>query len=290
MREVIQYATTKDLNLLLGTLADCDLITEERADLFYAVVDELERRGELQKTPENEIEVFIENTKRVSKGRGDAEIPAKESHPLMKHLPKIVEDARRDRAERRQRRIALLRLPTITASVIVILLLTNAVALANGHDFLGSVARWSKDAVYFVFGTDSLDEPTKGVTKEYDSLKMTLDDLGVQVDLPKHIPDGFMFASIEPDEPDATSNIVAWYVNGDDEFSIRIMRISELADVRFSESDGAEHAEVYPEANGKYLITTNESRIKAIWYQGIYEIKLQGNITYEQLTQILDSI
>lgn len=291
MREVIQYATTEDLNQLLETLADCESVTEDRANLFYAVVDELQKRGDLQKTPEKEIEGFVRELKRKSAAtHAAAGVPDEQDHPLMKHLPRIFEDEKRDRAERRQRRMTFLRLPIAAASMIVILLLTNAVALANGYDFLGSISRWTKGAVYFVFGGDSAEKPTQGTTKHYDRLKITLEGVGIAVDLPKYIPEGFVFDSIEPDEPDEFSNIVAWFVSGDDYFSISLKRIAGASKARFNETDGEEHAEIYSKDNGQFMVTTNKSRVVAIWYQGIYEISIQGSITYEQLTQMLDSI
>jgi len=55
----------------------------------------------------------------------------------------------------------------------------------------------------------------------------------------------------------------------------------------FSEINDEEDSEVY---NGKYLITSNRSRMVAVWHQGDYELCIQGNLTYEELTKILDSI
>jgi sulfur carrier protein ThiS len=178
-----------------------------------------------------------------------------------------------------------LRSALVTAFVLAALFLTNAVTLAAGFDFFGSVAKWSKDAVYFIFGDITEDGQSIEMDKQYYRLHDVLDDLGINVDLPRYIPEGFSFEAIEPDEPDRLSQIIAWFFREDDFFSIRI----EPAEGRssFSEVSVGGQNEIYKE---RYLITENVNRIGALWYHGVYEIEIQGNLTYKDLIKILDSI
>lgn len=285
MRELTKHATTHELHVLMDMVHESETTTSEQAELLYAIVDELTDRGEIDEITEEEIHAALKKTMLKAKRPDFAQKPMSQTE--FERMDDLRADMLKDRQRRKARRKSYFRSSVIAASVVFALFLTNTITLATGHDLFGSIARWSKDAVYFVFGVDSAVEPKQGISKEYYSLKMTLDDLGIQIDLPKHLPQGFMFASIEPD---ASSNIVAWFVNGDDEFSISVKQVTGASKERFNESDGEDTSEVYSNANGTYMITTNKNRKKAIWYQGIYEIKIQGNITYEQLTQMLDSI
>jgi hypothetical protein len=55
----------------------------------------------------------------------------------------------------------------------------------------------------------------------------------------------------------------------------------------FLEANMAEEQERY---KGQYTIFTNLDHLTAVWAQGFCEIVIQGDLTYEQLTQMLDSI
>jgi hypothetical protein len=173
----------------------------------------------------------------------------------------------------------------VAVSVILALFLTNAATLATGFDFFGSVARWSKDAVYFVFGNPTEDNKPQTMDPAYTRLKATLEILGINVHLPYFLPYGFEFDAIEPDKPNEFSPIIAWFARGSDEFSIGIRPMDTTSS--FSEVNDEAQSEIY---KGHYLITFNVNRTKALWYYGIYELQIQGNLTYEELTQMLDSI
>ncbi|MDR0325793.1 MAG: DUF4367 domain-containing protein [Oscillospiraceae bacterium] len=173
----------------------------------------------------------------------------------------------------------------VAASVTLAFFLNSIVAYASGFDFFGSLAQWSKDAVYFVFGTPSEDGQDSVLNPEYLGLQATLENVGIRVNLPTYIPNGYRYDTIEPDEPNEFSIIIAWFVRGDGFFSIRIKRIATTAS--FSEINNEEQSEVY---KGHYLITSNVDRTKALWYDGLHEIQIQGNLIYEELTKILDSI
>jgi hypothetical protein len=171
----------------------------------------------------------------------------------------------------------------LAASIVAVFSVTNIVAYANGVDFFGLFSKWTQDAVYFVFG-NSTEEQTVEVDAEYSRLINVLNTLEMQVDLPKYIPDGYVFFSIEPDEPVDFLPVAAWFVRGDDRFSIKVNPLGTVSS----------HSEVNAEEqlihNGIYLITSNLHRMKAVWHQENYEITIQGDITHDELIKILDSI
>jgi hypothetical protein len=133
-----------------------------------------------------------------------------------------------------------------------------------------------------VFGEPGED---KEIDNAYSNLSITLNLLDIRVNLPQYIPDGFVFDTIEPAEPTEFANIFAWFVRGGDEFHIRVKKVD--ATTSLSEANDEEQSEVY---KGQFLIASNMQRTVALWYQGIYELSIHGNLTYEEMTQILDSI
>jgi hypothetical protein len=291
MRNWLKCASTAELNLLMDMAWDASVESSEQAELLMAVMGELKERGEIPDVTDEDRDAALEAMWRRIKERNNANSTAvcedKRNPAWVDRLNKdMSEDQARAAARFRRFRSAAIS----TAAAVLLLFFANTVAIAAGHNLLGTVAKWSSDAMYYVFGIDNDDEPSKVVNYEYGVLKVTLKNLRIQVDLPSHIPDDFIFDSIAPDEPDELSNIVAWYVCNDRFFSISIKRFDFYEDAGFFESDGAGDTEVYPESSGKYLITRNMDRVAAMWHQGLYEITIQGNITYEQLTSILDSI
>jgi hypothetical protein len=291
MREMLHRATTEELYELMDMTLETETITASQTEFLRGIVDELTERGEIAKTPEEDIRAQYESLLLKAKSLGIA--PSSVSMEEIAESDwrtRLDDDMREDRNRTSRRYKSIRNFVSATAASITFLFFINFVATASGYDFFGSVAQWTKDAVVFAFGENSTDELPENSTVHYDVLKLTLNNLGIQADLPTIIPDGFTFDSIEPEQPDESSPIVAWFENGQDFFSIRVMRMAVSGNKSLSEYDGEETAEFYPESNGQYLIVSNMGRLKAIWYQGIYEIGIQGDLTYEQLTKILDSI
>jgi hypothetical protein len=119
-----------------------------------------------------------------------------------------------------------------------------------------------------------------------------LDELGIDVDLPRFAPDGTEFYIIEPDEPTDYLPIIAWFALRGDKFSITINPMGPT-NTNTERNDETQSKNLYM---GKYIIESNMDRLFAVWFQGDesdpnrYEIRIQGNFTYEELTKILDSI
>ena len=172
----------------------------------------------------------------------------------------------------------------IAASLVVALFLANTITvLATGFDFFGTLAKWSQDTVHFIWGEQ--DDSSEINTSAYRPLENVLNSLGIHVDLPRFAPDRFEIFLIEPEEPSAFSPVTAWFIDGDEFYHIRVKRMSKTE--THSERNEDEEEEIY---DGKFMVLSNYHRIVAVWYQGIYELSIHGNLTHEELTRILDSI
>lgn len=276
MKDMMEHATTRELHDLLDMVWEAETMTPTHTELLCAALEELTARGEIAEVTDEEQTAAFEKLM--------LRIQEMEKNPAL--IRRLMSCTPENWQRRQDRKRTYFRRAATSVALVAVLFLSNAVALASGRDLFGAISSWTRNAVLFVVGRDAEDTPSKETDGEYLTLKMMLDNLDISVDLPTYVPDGFVFDSLEPEEPDASSKIIAWFSNGDDMFSIRI-RPMDSADVSMSETNGEDGSEIY---NGSYLIAMNNRRIKAIWYQGIREIQIQGNLTRWQLTEILDSI
>jgi hypothetical protein len=318
MRDLLKLATDDQLNKLF----DVTLVsqhTNERDELLRIIADEYVERDKAKNPPNVELQDscahLMEKYSKIKENIPEGEDPValllalfdygtddellnlRNALASYEYLPEDLQialdaldeklsgrDADPPRTKPKPRR-SFIRSALIAACFAAWLFLLNSVtALATGFDFFSSLIRWSQDAVYFVFGERN-EERLYERNLAYDHLDNVLDELGFQVDLPRYMPDGFVFDIIEPGEPSEFFPVIAWFVRGNEEFHFRVKRMDLTA--TFSEINEDGQSEVYM---GKFLIAYNMDRIVAVWYEGIYELSIHGNLTREELTRILDSI
>ena len=304
MRELCKKYSTEELNVLFDTtIKSAHPLSKEQAELVHEIIKELTARGEMQGYSDEKADdnyfLLLKKYKEVTDSlpedadtldvvqavfqrSAEEELLAFRASFFPNENEKLSgRDADPPRAKPK---IKFLRPALIAAAVVLALFLTNVASLTIGYDFFGSLARWSRDAVYFVFGES--DEITRGDHSAYRPLADIIKNLCIEVDLPTHIPEGFEFDAIEPAEPVDYLQIITWFVRGDEEFSINITPMG--ATNTSTERNDEEQSEYF--YKGKYLIETNIDRFVALWYQNGYEIRIQGDLTYEELIKILNSI
>ncbi|MDR2360100.1 MAG: DUF4367 domain-containing protein [Oscillospiraceae bacterium] len=126
----------------------------------------------------------------------------------------------------------------------------------------------------------------------FPALLGALDELGVyDVRIPEWKPDGFRFESLQIADMRGSKLIVAQYTNGDKRLSLTY-RIYEQVPVdaahEFEKSYG--NPEVY-EANGVvHYIFSNLDVVVATWVDEMSDCHIQGNISVEEMKQIINSI
>lgn len=290
MREALKHATLEDLYLLMDVVANSEMIVNNgQIDLFYSIVDELLKRGEIPKTTEIEKLTMLEEIKKRVANEQESFSPSEEKQPESWQL-RLSEDIQKDKARSKRRHKAVIRITTAIASVIIILFLNNAVSLATGFDFLSKVSQWTKDAIRIVTGIENSSEPSKEGTLEYNVLINHLLELGVHVDLPTFIPEGFHFDMIDPSQSDDPLYVTAWFSDGNTYFSVRVKWIGEVDGNSFFEANNSENTESYLNEFGEFMVLSNNSRAKAIWQQNGYEFQIQGEFSKDTIIQMLDSI
>jgi hypothetical protein len=279
-------------------------LDSEQAQYVHSIVKELRERGEIEACPDEKADenylLLLKKCKEVMdslpQDAGTVDVVLElfqrtTSEELLTfraafsprendRLSGLDAEAPRPRPPRRKFHPAL-----IAASVAVLLFVTNiVVTYAFRFNFLAEFARWSQETVYFVVGEPDTD--AKRGHSAYRPLENVLNSLGIYVDLPWFAPDRFEYSFIEPEEPTAFAPIHAWFVDGNDFYHIRVKRVAKDHELHF-EVNADEPSWFYKE---HFLITSNMHRMVAIWRQDDYELTIQGDLTYEELTQILDSI
>lgn len=193
----------------------------------------------------------------------------------------------------------LSRVATFAAVIAMLLGLMTATAYAMGYDLWGVIAQWTKDTFTFV-SASKVNEPSDSDKDdaisdgEYADLQTALDAHGIVEPLvPNWIPDGFALDNVIVDKFTMKDAITfqANYVSGESYLTIYINKYDDTGDIDYStwEKDDRTVAEL--DIGGvTYFIVENDAEPLAIWSNGQFECFISGNISTEDLTNMINSI
>lgn len=176
------------------------------------------------------------------------------------------------------------------AAVVLIVGVPLTVKALNWEKIWNAVATWTKDTFSFVGdGQPEVDTPTPYSEIEYDSLQQALAMKGQEAALlPTWIPDGFTLDNLDVRENPVQKYYVAIYKNGDKDLTVSVRSYSE-ADPERIEISG-DMLEIYTVLGVDYYIFSNYDRVRAMWLFNSHECSISGEITVEELKQMIDSI
>ncbi len=276
LRDLILPGTSEELTHMLKELVTSDKVVREQAQLLYDIAGELRRRGVT--VPYEDGELW--------KRYAELMLNADTAEEAVMREAKEKKAARA--AEPEQKKSSRMRwAAACIAGTVIFMFLVNFISTAGGYDIFSRISGVTKDAIAFVTGGSGDEFEDNNVSIQYMPLRTLLEDRNIQVDIPTRILEGFIFHHIEPAEPDEYSEIASWFTRGEDGYSLTIIPISIGASTSHSEVNPGGGGETY---KGRFLITENMDRAKAIWYDGIYRLEIQGDLTAEQLKQLLDSV
>ena len=178
-----------------------------------------------------------------------------------------------------------LRCLAATAAVIAILLVGTVTAKAFGVDIWEAVVKWTQETFHFgECGNSQTNDD-----KPYVSLNEALEEGNVGVSLvPTWIPNGYDIIEISVERSPTTKKYVAIYANGERNLSITVRDYLDGIPVYVEQSDGL--VEEYEVAGVTYYLFSDINVVKAVWINGSYECDIIGNVTIEELKQMIDSI
>lgn len=189
----------------------------------------------------------------------------------------------------------------LAAAVLCALMLCVSVAAAaNGYDFLKLLAQWSDEQVWLnpdriePVAEDDIHIPEE--PKEYANIQEALEDYGFyRPVVPQWLPDGYVQEELITADLAGTQLIFhVLYKRGEDSlvFQVNIYLDYEGRDHGSSGNFQKDEGDPIPyEAGGiTHLLAMNAGRPVALWADGPAECALSGNMTMDELKQMIDSI
>lgn len=176
----------------------------------------------------------------------------------------------------------LMRFGLVAAAVIVLFIAAAATASALGYNLFGWVPRWNNEA--FSFGGE---EAKPNELSDSSPIAVALEQLGIHEPLyPTWLPEGFVSkTSIIQTDPIFLHEI---YYAGDRSLSITIEPSSSSHTYTYQKED--ESPLEYYSNNILFYIVSDVDQYTAIWQSDNYAAYIMGNITLEEMKQIIDSV
>ena len=180
----------------------------------------------------------------------------------------------------------------IAAILVVVLLVSvplSAKAL-NWEDICNTVVQWAKETFSFIRGDwRNVDGPNAGDSREYDSLQQALELTGQDFNsIPTWIPDGYVLERIDIDKTPIQKSYVALYVKDGRLLNISVRFLIET-DPQGQEAN-KDIIETYIADGNEYYIISNNERIGAMWTKDSYECFISGDLTVDEIKQMINSI
>lgn len=180
---------------------------------------------------------------------------------------------------------------TVAAIIVLFLVVVMPPALGYANVF-SMVGQWSEEIFRFT-PPDGTKEPDAIQPRNeiYQDLQDALDSNGVTTPLvPRWAPEGFKLEDIAvTGSPDfGRTDYDAVFQNGDEYVTIHLIQ-REVLKSRDYEKDGAP-VERYTVGNVTHYIFENNGRIVTAWQNGYFECSIQGNITLDEMKEIISSI
>ena len=172
------------------------------------------------------------------------------------------------------------------ALIVVIPLSANAWSFKK---LISGMATWFEESFFFADKDQEVEEPTPDSEKEYTSLQQALEATDQQFNMvPIWFPDGYLFDDFTLDETPTQRNYVSVYKNGDKHLTVSVRSYEKIDPEKIEINEDL--IEIYNVSGIEYYIFSNNKRISAIWLQDNYECCISGEITVEELKQMIDSI
>lgn len=181
----------------------------------------------------------------------------------------------------------------IIAAVLIILLGTVTVQ-AGGWNPLAALARWTSEI--FQIGGSSVDyaavrtRPLEvGESASYDTLREAVDAFGIDAPIiPQWIPERFTLDEVVASNRSGSVLIYADYSSDDGTFQIRYKETPklDLSSIEIESSD----EETHWKKGIKHYILTDLGYEKAFWQNGELECQMFGDVSEQELKDIINSI
>ncbi|MEH2937453.1 DUF4367 domain-containing protein [Lawsonibacter sp. JLR.KK007] len=194
-----------------------------------------------------------------------------------------------------------LRTVQLAALLAALLMLVTVATAAAGYDIWRMLAEWTAEQITLAPGQieyidpDDLHIPEE--PGEYTDLQEALTAYGINRPVvPKWLPEGFVIEQLIVDNGTFPDTIIfaAYYCRGEDVLGIQIdiyLRDENKNSENFGHFEKDEGDPISYEVGGiTHLLVTNAGQPVALWANGPAECSINGDITMDELKQMIDSI
>ena len=179
-------------------------------------------------------------------------------------------------------------------AAVLILLFSTMTAQAFGVDVFSAIARWTAE----IFRLDGGSVPYASVTirplaegeeATYESLEEAMEAFGIDAPIvPKEIPERFELVEVRAVQKKPGALIYADYKSDEEVLQLRYNEavVQQFNTLEKENSDVNSHV-----IKGiKHRLTSDLGRQKAVWQNGDFECRITGNITEQEIKDMIDSI
>ena len=180
----------------------------------------------------------------------------------------------------------------VVAAITVALMVTTAVAAQGaGYDVFGKLGRWTDE----IFQFDLSDDSSQNNIHE-ENLEQTFQSAGIPENLiPSWYPEGFVPNDIEKSSIEGALDMIVFGYDNEEEdrhYTIDVDRFydKQLLENFVVEKNDKDEVEAYTRNNRTFYIMLNNFGYTAAWTDGELFISIGGNLTKDEIKNIIDSI
>lgn len=263
--------TTEELQEILRKHAHNELDTEPDTEELFKIMEVLSVRRQNADSPafRSDEEAYAEFCKHYMPKEN------KSSHP------KVITFSNR----------VFKMVAAVLAIVFVLAVGTTLTAKAFHLDIWSKFASWTEDIFQLA---DSAQGTTAANPEKENNLELkSLQDALTQAEIteklvPTWIPDGYKSKDLKISNTPRALTINAAFEKNDEKLIINIRRTIGTPANQVETSDDL--IEIYTVSNIDYYIFSNNAKLQAVWVIGEFECIIGGNITLEEMKQMINSI
>ena len=206
------------------------------------------------------------------------------------YLPEIMNTDNTDpapvkRSKPVNRTLRWARAMAATAAVLVILIAGSVTAKAFGVDVWKAVIQWTQETFHFGEWGNS----NSNSNMQYGSLQEALEQGGATAWLaPTWAPETFKMVDVTVNQTPLQKIYRAQYANGDQELIVTVREY--LYDKPLYVEQSEDLVEEYKVDGITYYLFSNLDNAKAVWITDAFECYISGNVTIQEIKQMIDSI
>lgn len=182
------------------------------------------------------------------------------------------------------------RLTAAAAAVLVFAMLGTITANAFGVNIWRAVAVWAQETFHFQMGDEArVDDPNPERKLQYSSLEDALYRIEAVTGVaPTWIPDGYVLVDITVLDSPIQKTYSALYKNRENYLKITVRSHLDGNPEQIEQGEGDSKVEVIDGV--EYFYFTNYDQNRVAWINGSYECYISGDVTVEQLEEMVNSI